>query len=901
MALPRNAVPQGQQHADAAASQGRRASAAPPGARAIGTSRQSARRPSHAYAAGQGPQQGQQGAFPSSLSYVWSYARSQTYYGDNLPTSPSFVDRYAPPSFDSLGSRSGRQATSGYGSTAKRSRSKRKRLRQQLQADHGNFDEPDLEAGSRDASEADSHSRTGTSEDDNHSQPSQSDESSDGSSSEDDRLSNHASIPTPFDASLAAATGHLQSWEPEDEWAARARTPSASPKRSQQKRSQPHARLPPTSTPPRRNASEQTPLLSGQTSSVNLGKPGETPAMSPLLPASYASTPSILTPARPSQRGRKAAPSGLGLPARSPPDGVPFPRTNHAVDSAIREHLESKRRITPADEHRGSSTFGQSLFNSINVLIGVGILAEPLAFAYAGWIGGTILLLFCGLITNYSAKVLARILADDPELHTFADIGAKAFGSAARTFISILFCLELSALSVALVVLFGDSMGTLFGPSSTTFKLIGFLIITPTVFLPLRLLSISSLVGIISVICLTVVISIDGGLKAERPGSLAHPMPTNIGPDWHHFPISFGLIMSGFAGHAVMPSLARDMKDPTRFNRMIDMAYVVVAAFYGLLAVFGYLMFGNNVSDEITRDLLRTPGFPQTLTKIAVVLVAINPVCKFALATSPLHSTVDYLLGIDVHQRGHDGHAEPSHPPLRIWPSTSRSLRHQIGSQSTLRHRTSSLLAPDGSIFGPDGPLQSMLSVVSQPLLNSRPPVKRGVRVLVKVATTAVVTLIAILLPQFEVVMSFLGSFSAFVICVIIPVSSLMRIFKSRLSRLEYAVDVGLLAISTIMALVGTTCRKLKLGRIARCIEREQLGSASCSSRLHRTFEALGDLDMCLRAASALTRAALARMKRAPFAGSGAFPEGTSQCGCNLPPDEAGWRHALLVPAYMSC
>lgn len=71
---------------------------------------------------------------------------------------------------------------------------------------------------------------------------------------------------------------------------------------------------------------------------------------------------------------------------------------------------------------------------------------KALAFSQAGWILGILLLLYCSALTNYTAKVLARALYDDPRLMTYADIGAKAFGASARTFINILFCLEISAL-----------------------------------------------------------------------------------------------------------------------------------------------------------------------------------------------------------------------------------------------------------------------------------------------------------------------------------------------------------------------------------------------------------------------------------------------------------------------
>ena len=50
----------------------------------------------------------------------------------------------------------------------------------------------------------------------------------------------------------------------------------------------------------------------------------------------------------------------------------------------------------------GNSTTGQTLFNAIAVLVGIGVLAEPLAFAYTGWIMGSILLVTFGFITNYT-------------------------------------------------------------------------------------------------------------------------------------------------------------------------------------------------------------------------------------------------------------------------------------------------------------------------------------------------------------------------------------------------------------------------------------------------------------------------------------------------------------------
>jgi vesicular inhibitory amino acid transporter len=95
------------------------------------------------------------------------------------------------------------------------------------------------------------------------------------------------------------------------------------------------------------------------------------------------------------------------------------------------------------------------------------MLSEPLAFAYAGWIGGTALLVFMGFLNCYtsvelalfnyvlplttynSAKILARIILEDSRLRSYADIGRKAFGPKSTGLTTIMFCLELFAVRSA--------------------------------------------------------------------------------------------------------------------------------------------------------------------------------------------------------------------------------------------------------------------------------------------------------------------------------------------------------------------------------------------------------------------------------------------------------------------
>jgi solute carrier family 32 (vesicular inhibitory amino acid transporter) len=152
----------------------------------------------------------------------------------------------------------------------------------------------------------------------------------------------------------------------------------------------------------------------------------------------------------------------------------------------------------------GQSTLPQTVFNATNVLIGVGLLSLPLAIKYSGMICGMAFLFFASMVTAYTANLLAKCLDLDVSLITFADLAFISYGPRTRIVTGILFMFELLAACVALVVLFADTLNLLIpGIGVTEWKIIcGFLLI-PLNFVPLRLLSFTSVLGIFSCFCST--------------------------------------------------------------------------------------------------------------------------------------------------------------------------------------------------------------------------------------------------------------------------------------------------------------------------------------------------------------------------------------------------------------
>lgn len=497
-----------------------------------------------------------------------------------------------------------------------------------------------------------------------------------------------------------------------------------------------------------------------------------------------------------------------------------------AADEARQRDLFCRRRSSAASKRktsgvslrsntpRGTSTFAQTLFNCINALVGVGILSLPLALSYSSLTIGIPLFLCVGLLTSYTGRLLWKVMLLEPRLRTYADIGRYAFGERAQIIVACLFGAELWAVSVALIILFGDSMYALVHSGSApppalvaawppvAFKVLGFILVLPTVFMPLRLLAPVSVVGIMSTLGILVILLTEGCLKRHSPGSLVDPAISiwpPESPQWTKLPLCFGLIMSGFAAHPVVPALVRDMKEPQHFPRMLNTAYVVATAIYLTMGVAGCLMFGRGVTDEVTRDLTSIREYPQWLTKTAVWLIVVVPLTKFALASRPVMGIIEGVVGV-----------EEQVPVAAAAGSGGKGRRRASGSA------TAAAASQDHDSEATSNPMDSAYSITDTPTTSHMGPeprrrfwARQGTRFLL---TTAIL-LTAILLPEFERLMAFLGAALACTTCVVGPVAAHLKVFRHSMSRRRIVADVVLLVVIAVSGIIGTVWAFTPLAR----------------------------------------------------------------------------------------
>lgn len=410
---------------------------------------------------------------------------------------------------------------------------------------------------------------------------------------------------------------------------------------------------------------------------------------------------------------------------------------SHDVDSIIVRQVETDEG-TKLTMIAPQSTVPQTIFNCINALIGIGLLALSRAMVHAGLLCGTIFLLYSVAITYWTATLLSDCMDTDPTLCTYADLGYKSYGPKARLGVSILFTVELLGVGVSLIVLFADSLHAMFPEISlNAFKWIGFVLLTPFSFLPLRVLSHISLIGIISTISLVLLIFFCGLIKKNSPGSLVDPVPFNIYPiSLKNLFLSYGIILGPFGSHSLFPALKADLSQPHKFKSVLKTTYSVGFFADGSMAMLGFFMFGAGLLNEITQSVLVTPGYPKFVYFLISMFVSLIPVAKTPINALPIINITEFLFGLTPQQLEYSG--------------KSNTLRTKL------------------SIFS------------------------------VKVGVNLMFVICAILYPEFDRIIGLSGSSLSTLICIVLPCAFYLKLCKPKNKWLYYTIMTFALIFGTI-------------------------------------------------------------------------------------------------------
>lgn len=152
-------------------------------------------------------------------------------------------------------------------------------------------------------------------------------------------------------------------------------------------------------------------------------------------------------------------------------------------------------------------------------------------------------------------------------------------------------------------------------------------------------------------------------------------------------------------------------------------------------------MFGDNISDTITSNIIKTSGYPETLTFFMCICVAIIPLTKIPLSARPLITTADVLCGL---------HYERQHAPNS--------------------HRWTDFIY-------------------------------RGI---IRITVVTVLLFISIVFPAFDSVCAFLGAALCTLISILLPVAFYLKLHWEDISQIEKLISWIILATFSVCGIVGT-------------------------------------------------------------------------------------------------
>jgi len=425
----------------------------------------------------------------------------------------------------------------------------------------------------------------------------------------------------------------------------------------------------------------------------------------------------------------------------------------------------------------------QATANTVNLLLGMGSLSLPFAVKSAGWLPGLGLLLLVSMLSLLAARTLWRTLllcdAAGMPSRTYVDVAEAALGNSAGALVTLLFLGDFLGACTCLVIVFVDNMQHILpNVEQNALLLIFVAAVLPTIWTSrLSKLSYLSLVGASSMVVLLCVLVIEGtaivtgavevtsNASATGNAFLGHTH-TRLFTSMGEFPISIGLILIVFGGHAAFPAVADSLHDKRDFGMVINVSFAIVATFYVAVAAIGYAMFGEQTQQEITLNLS-----DDVLGVVASLLIAINPLTTFGLLINSVSAAVERWLPPDG--CGQDGRG--------------RARAVKLDEELAMAHEESDP--------GADGaPSATGMAHVREWLTGC----------FVRTMLAMFCVMVAVIVPGFARVVAFVGSMFAGMLSGVLPSLFFIAIKGSKLLAWERATHFALVVAFATLAILGT-------------------------------------------------------------------------------------------------
>ncbi|XP_074725098.1 solute carrier family 38 member 6 isoform X2 [Strix uralensis] len=334
--------------------------------------------------------------------------------------------------------------------------------------------------------------------------------------------------------------------------------------------------------------------------------------------------------AAPRGAGRLLAEPGWYLSAREQ-------REEEATDD---EDGESAPLLPPSGSNppdRGSS-FGFSVFNLMNAIMGSGILGLSYAMANTGIMGFSILLLIVASLAAYSVFLLLSMCIQTA-VTSYEDLGLFAFGSTGKVLVATTIIIQnIGAMSSYLLIvkseLPGAVAGFLSGDESGSWYLDGRLLLLITsvcIVFPLALLPKIGFLGYTSSLSFFFMVYFALVIMIKK-WSIPCPLPLSSAIETLQSAYAIPTMAFSFLCHTSVLPIYCELRSPSK-SRMQNVTVTGIGLsflIYFMSALFGYLTFYEKVDSELLQ------GYSRYLPHDTVIMTVKVAILFAVLLTVPL-------------------------------------------------------------------------------------------------------------------------------------------------------------------------------------------------------------------------------------------------------------------------
>ncbi|CZR63846.1 probable AVT6-involved in amino acid efflux from the vacuole [Phialocephala subalpina] len=300
----------------------------------------------------------------------------------------------------------------------------------------------------------------------------------------------------------------------------------------------------------------------------------------------------------------------------------------------------------------GQASWISSNVNLVNTIIGAGTLAMPLAMSHMGITLGTFVILWSGLTAAFGLYLQTRCARYlERGTSSFFALSQLTYPNAAVIFDAAI-AIKCFGVGVSYLIIIGDLMPGVVRGFNENADAIPFLVdrhfwvtvfmlvVIPLSFLrrldSLKYTSVVALVSIGYLVILVVYHFVEGDTKADR-GVIRVVKWGGLIPALQSFPV----IVFAYTCHQNMFSILNEIKDNShkRTTSVIAASIGSAASIYILVAVTGYLSFGNSVAGNIVGMYI--PSVASTIGKAAIVILVMF---SYPLQVHPCRASVDAVL-----------------------------------------------------------------------------------------------------------------------------------------------------------------------------------------------------------------------------------------------------------------